>query len=89
MPHREEARRSELFARFESMGEVSVRLMDPGTQVPPSEDVRYSRVWLAMRDAAKRDAREDRTLKIAILANVIATIAAVIAIVPIIITKLS
>ncbi len=69
------------FARFESMHETDVRLMDPNpTGSPASEDVRYSRAWLAQRDSAKRDAREERTLRMAIVANLVASIAAIAAI---------
>ena len=84
MSEREEKLRAELFARFESMGETEVRLMD--ALPPASEDVRYSRVWLALRDADKRDAREEETLsiarcanKIAIAAIILSTITAIIA----------
>jgi hypothetical protein len=85
MPHREESRRSELFARFEQMGEVSVRLMDATPSLPPaSEDIRYSRVWLAIRDAGKRDAREEATLSIARQASQSAFWANIIAITAII-----
>ena len=76
MSEREEKLRAELFARFDGMGETEVRLMDANPSSPPtSEDIRYSRVWLAIRDADKRDAREERTLRIAERANNIAIIA--------------
>lgn len=73
MSEREEKLRAELFARFESMGETEVRLMDANPNLPPmSEDIRYSRVWLALREADKRDKREEETLSIARDANAIA-----------------
>jgi hypothetical protein len=63
------------------MGELEVRLMDATPSLPPAnEEIRYSRAWLAMRGAAKRDAREERIHWIAICANIIATIAAAAAI---------
>ena len=72
--------RSDLFARFDSMGETEVRLMDANPSgLPASEDIRYSSVWLALRDAEKRDAREERTLSKAAWANRIAIIAMVFA----------
>lgn len=82
MSEREEKFRAGLFSRFESMGELEVRLMDAAPSLPPaSEEIRYSRAWLSMRDAAKRDAREERIRWIAITANIIAAIAATAAIV--------
>ena len=70
--------KAELFARFDKMGETEVRLMDANPSgLPASEDIRYSRVWLALLDSEKRDAREERTLSKAKCANIIA-IAAII-----------
>ena len=87
---REEERQAALFTRFEQMGELNVRLMDAAPMsAPTSEDIRYSRVWLAMRDASKRDRREERTLWIAICANIIAAIAATTAIAAAIIAYLA
>ena len=64
-------------AEFESMGEESVRMMDSGSQVVPSDKIRFSRVWLAERAESKRDAREKETLSIAKQANRIAIAAAI------------
>lgn len=74
MSERSDKMKAELFARFESMGETEVRLMDANPNLPPaSEDIRYSRVWLALRDSEKREAREEETLSTAKEANRIAS----------------
>jgi hypothetical protein len=59
-------------AEFEKLGETSVRMIDPGSHVILDDRVRFSKVWLAELDAAKRDAREMETLSIAKDANNIA-----------------
>ena len=64
---------------FEERGETAVRMMDSGSQVVPEDRIRFSRVWLAEREATKRDAREDKTLHVAARANRIAWIAIAIA----------
>lgn len=82
MSEREEKLRIVLFNRFEQMGETEVRLMDATPNLPPaSEDIRYSRAWLALRDADKRDAREEATLSKAKLANIISIVAIISSIV--------
>jgi hypothetical protein len=60
-------------AEFESLGETGVRMIDGGgSQVVPDDRVRFSKVWLAERDSAKRDDREKQTLALAKEANDIA-----------------
>lgn len=59
-------------AEFEKLGETGVRMIDPGAHVFLDDRVRFSKVWLAEQDAAKRDAREMETLSIAKEANNIA-----------------
>jgi hypothetical protein len=68
-------------AEFETLGEEAVRMMDSGSQVVADDKIRFSRVWLAERAEAKRDAREEETLSIARDANRIAKRAVVIAII--------
>ena len=59
-------------AEFESLGETGVRMIDPGSHVVTDDRVRFSKVWLAERDSAKRDAREEKTLALAEESNSIA-----------------
>jgi hypothetical protein len=68
-------RHVEWATEFESMGEESVRMMDPGPQAIASDKIRYSRAWLTTKESDRRDKREEKTLSVARRANVIATVA--------------
>jgi len=69
----EDSRHAVWRAEFEKLGETGVRMIDPGSHVIPDDRVRFAKVWLAERDSAKRDAREEETLSIAREANRIAS----------------
>jgi hypothetical protein len=64
---------------FKSLGEENVRMMDSGSQVVPDDKIRFSRVWLKEQEDSRRDTREDKTLRLAKWANIIAIIAAILA----------
>ena len=78
-----------IIARLDALGaEASSAILRGEFGDSPSHPVRrVADSWLSNRNAAKRDAREDRTLCIAIWANIIAAIAAIIAITAIVIAK--
>ena len=85
---------SALFVTLDERGEAQVRIeLAQGIWSEP-RTVSLINAWLALKDraraaedSAKRDAREERILCLAIWANIIATIAAITAIVAIIIAK--
>lgn len=74
------------FAEFEALGEKQVRLKLASLEWQGTQGLK-AREWLEFSAWKKRDAREERTLRIAMTANVIATISALIAITSFIIAK--
>ena len=60
-----EERQSIWRSEFALLGEENARMVDPGAHIAPSDKVIFLRVWLAMLESAKRDAREEETLAIA------------------------
>lgn len=74
------------FAEFEALGEKQVRLKLASLEWQGTQALK-AREWLEFSAWQKRDGREERTLRIAISANVIAIVAALIAIAPIIIER--
>ena len=87
-------RMSKWRSEFESLGEAKVRLMDTGSQVVPDDKILFSRVWLKEKEDERRALSEERTLSIArkalhssYLANAIAIIAIIIAVIAIILGK--
>ena len=74
-----EERQSIWRSEFALLGEENARMVDPGAHIAPSDKVIFLRVWLAMLESAKRDAREEATLSIAKEANRIASEALLVA----------
>lgn len=68
----EDPRHAAWRSEFEKLGEVGVRMIDPGSHVIPDDRIRFSRVWLEELASSKRDIREAETLSIAKEANEIA-----------------
>ncbi len=86
----------EQLARLDAIGvEAVLREISQGMHGQPTSQLREEvEAWLRSKQAAadeaaalKRDAREEKTLRIAIWANVIAAIAAITAIAAIVIAK--
>ena len=76
---REDERHAVWKSEAESLGEFKVRMSV--SRLPPLSDdrLKFFDAWLAAQDADRRDAREEKTLRVAARANIIAWIAAAIA----------
>ena len=91
----EDRRHAQWRAQFDDLGEEAVRMMDGESHAVRDDRLRFAGVWLKQQDdaraekaAAKRDQREEETLRIArralrssYIANTIAFTSAAIAVV--------
>ena len=83
-------RMSKWRSEFDSLGEAKVRLMDTGSQAVSDDKILFSRVWLKEKEDERRACSEEKTLLVArkalhssYMANAIAVVAAIIAVIAI------